>query len=426
MTEKPSLLFVNQHYWPDLAATGQMLTDLAEYLAVCGYDVSVLCSSGRYTGGGKLEAVTRERRKGVEILRQKGTGFGRSTHWGRLVDYATFFVRSLARVLRGRKFDLVVFLTTPSLVAVVGRLGSMLRNQPYAIWSMDVHPDVEERLGILPAGPVGRFFHGLSRSSYRNAEFVVVLGECMKNVIRGKGVAEEHIHTIPVWGRRDQIEPVPKPANPFVTDLGLEDRFVVMYSGNAGLAHRFDEVLGAIERMNGEADRDLEWVFVGNGPRKQEIVERVGEKWNVRYLDYWPREALKYSLSLADVHLVTMREDMAGLVVPNKLYGIMAAGRPVVMVGPGRSETARVVEREEVGYVVDPVVHGSATVERLVEVIRQLRDDDERRKRMGSRAREAFLLHYERNVACAQWEELLREELGVRVPEPSSPKTERK
>lgn len=403
---RPSILFVNQYYWPDLAATGQMLTDLAEYLAADGYDVHVLCGRDRYTGSGATDTPSRERRRGVEIVRLGGTGFGRSSHWGRLVDYSTFLAQVAARLVAGRSYDLVVLLTTPSLVDVTGRLARALRGRRYAIWSMDVHPDVEERLGILPGGPLGRVFHALSRASYGRAEFVVALGECMREALSEKGVDEERIRVIPVWGRRDQIEPVPREANPFLRDLGLEDRFVVMYSGNAGLAHRFQEVLGAIESMG---EPGLEWVFVGDGPRKREILDRVGGRDDVRYLDYWPREALKYSLSMGDVHLVTMRVDMAGLVVPNKLYGVMAAGRPVVLVGSRRSDTARIIEREAIGYVLDPSESGAETTARLVEAIRGLREDPDLRHAMGARAREAFLARYERDVTCARWEEVIRE-----------------
>lgn len=400
------LLFVNQHYWPDVAATGQYLTDLAEYLAVCGHDVTVLCSQGKYAGGGSLEAKAREERRGVEIVRLAGTGFGRMRRGGRLIDYVSFLTRALARMVRSRRYDLVVLLTTPSLLGVTGMLSRSLRGQRYAIWSMDIHPDIEERLGIIPKAGVSRIFHAIGDASYRKAEFVVVLGSCMREVLAQKGVPDDVMHTIPVWSRRDQVEPIPKAANPIVEDLGLRGRFVVMYSGNAGLAHRFREVFGAIDRMKNPAP---EWVFVGDGPRKREILERVGGTVpNFRYLDYWPREMLKYSLSVGDVHLITMRDDMAGLVVPSKLYGIMAAGRPVVFVGPRRSETARTIEGEGIGRVIDPQEEGDDATERLVEALTDLRDRPDERRRLGVRAREVFLEKFERNVCCGQWEKLIR------------------
>src|SRR5690606_9453597 len=128
MADKPSLLFVNQHYYPDFASTGQHLTDLAEHLAAEGYDVSVLCSQGRYLAG-TLEVPKREVHRGVTIRRVRATAFGRGTHLGRLIDYASFYLQVLLRVLVGRRYDYVVVLTTPPLLGTLGAVARALRGQ---------------------------------------------------------------------------------------------------------------------------------------------------------------------------------------------------------------------------------------------------------------------------------------------------------
>ena len=408
MTPKPSILFVNQHYWPDVAATGQVLSDLAEFLVAEGYDVGVLCSQGGYEGG-RLDAPAREIRRGVRVTRIPSFGFGRRRHIGRMVDYAAFLAQVAARLSSGRRWDLVVLLTTPSMLGASGWVAERLRRRPYAIWSMDVHPEIEVALGILPAAAL-RILRPFDRASHRRAEFVVALGSCMKERLVAKGVPEASIRTIPVWSRRDELEPIERAANELASELGIGEEFVVMYSGNAGLAHRFDEVVEAMRRLEGEPG--LEFVFIGGGPRKAEILERAEGIPNFRYLGYQPRGLLARSLSLGDVHLLTMRDDMAGLVVPVKLYGIMAAARPVVMIGPRGSETARTIEREEIGRVIDPVELGASAADRLVETLDELRRDPEARRRMGLRARAAFLERYERGACCASWEKLIRESIG--------------
>lgn len=405
MTTRPSILFVNQHYWPDVAATGQILSDLAEYLVADGCRVGVLCSRGSYEGG-RVEAPDREIRRGVEVTRVPSPGFGRRRHSGRLLEYAAFLAQVAGRLASGPRWDLVVLLTTPSMLPVSGWVAGRMRGRPYAIWSMDVHPEIEVALGILP-GVASRTLRPFDRASYGRAEFVVALGACMKDVLVEKGVPETLIRTIPVWSRKDELEPIERVDNDLAAELEIRDEFVVMYSGNAGLAHRFDEVLGAIERL--EDEPGLEFVFIGGGPRKAEILARADGVRNFRYLGYQPRGELARSLSLGDVHLLTMRGDMAGLVVPVKLYGIMAAARPVVMVGPRGSETARTIERERIGRVIDPAEHGDAATDVLVETLRELREDVRGRQRMGSRARAAFLERYERAACCARWERLLRE-----------------
>jgi glycosyltransferase involved in cell wall biosynthesis len=274
---------------------------------------------------------------------------------------------------------------------------------------MDIHPEIEVALGILPAG-VARVLGPFDRASHERAEFVVALGSCMKERLLAKGVPEPLIRTIPVWSRKDELEPIARRDNELASELGIGDEFVVMYSGNAGLAHRFEEVLEAMERL--DDDRGIEFVFIGGGPRKPEILAGANGRRNFRYLDYQPRGELTRSLSLGDVHLLTMRGDMAGLVVPVKLYGIMAAARPVVMMGPRDSDTARTIERERIGRVIDPDELGSGAAATLVETLQALRGDPEERRRMGLRARAAFLERYERSACCATWERLIRETLN--------------
>lgn len=406
MTLRPSILFVNQHYWPDVAATGQILSDLAEFLVAEGYEVGVLCSRGGYEGG-RLKAPDREIRRGVRVMRVPSPGFGRRSHRGRFADYAAFLGQVAARLASGRRWDLVVLLTTPSMLPVSGWIAERVRGRRYAIWSMDVHPEIEVALGILPSA-IARVLGPFDRASHGRAEFVVALGSCMKERLIAKGVPGSSIETIPVWSR-DELEPVERADNELASDLGIEDEFVVMYSGNAGLAHGFEEVLEAMERL--EDEPGIEFVFIGGGPRRAEILARAGRNRNFRYLDYQPRSALGRSLSLGDVHLLTLRGDMAGLVVPVKLYGIMAAARPVVMVGPRGSDTARTIEQERIGYVIDPEEPGAAATERLVETLRELRADPTERWRMGLRGRAAFLERYERAACCASWELLIRDVL---------------
>jgi glycosyltransferase involved in cell wall biosynthesis len=408
VTRKPSILFVNQHYWPDVAATGQILSDLAEHLVGRGFDVGVLCSQGAYEGG-RVDAPTREIRRGVRVTRLPSLALGRRSHRGRLLEYVAFLAQVAARLATGPRRDLVVLLTTPSMLPVSGWIARLVRGRRYAIWSMDVHPEIEVALGILPTW-IARALEPLDRASHRRAEFVVALGPRMKERLVDKGVSASAIRTIPVWSHDVEPDGASRSGNPLARELGIGDEFVVMYSGNAGLAHRFDEVLRAMDRL--ADDPGMEFVFVGGGPRKAEIVARAGRNRNFRYLDYRPRRELADSLTLADVHLLTLRGDMAGLVVPVKLYGIMAAGRPVVMIGPRGSESGRTIEDAGIGHVIDPAEEGTSATDRLVETLRALRGDPEGRRRMGERARDAFRAGFERGVCCAEWERVIREATG--------------
>lgn len=408
MSRGPSLLFVNQHYWPDVAATGQMLTDLAEHLAAEGFDVHVLTGSAHYAGG-DVAAPQTETRAGVTIHRVQTTAFGRGSHAGRLLDYLSFYVVVLARTVAGRRFDRVILLTTPPLLGTVGALARTLRGVRYGIWSMDLHPDAEEALGMLRAGrPLARALHVLNTWGYRRADFIVDLGRHMQARIAAKGVPAERLHTIPVWNSADEVQPAAQGASPMRAELGLAaDTFVVMYSGNAGLAHCFDEVVAAMTHLR---DRpDIAFVFVGGGPRRREIEAAAAADPGLRVhqLGYVPREQLDDALALGDAHLLTLRTDMAGIAVPSKLFGIMAAGRPVLMVGPLASEPAEAIRTHDLGVVVEPGPDGGAA---LADAIVRLASDPDEVAAMGRRARAVFLETYERDGCCAAWARLLAAE----------------
>jgi glycosyltransferase involved in cell wall biosynthesis len=411
---RPWILFVNAHYHPDVASTGQHLTDLAEYLAAEGMRISVLTSRGRYVAG-KVEAPAFEVRNGVEITRARATTFGRGSHLGRLVDYASFYLQVLLRLLGGGRPDGVVFLTTPPLLSFVGRLARLLRRQRYAIWSMDLHPDAEFAAGMLdPRGLAGRLLEWANATGYRGADFVVDLGAYMKERLLAKGVRRERTRTIHVWSRVEEIEPTPRRDNPLVDELGLRDRFVVMYSGNAGIVHDFSAVLEAMRRLRD--DPRVYFLFVGGGPQRPAIEEFAREHsiGNFAYRDYFPRDQLRFSLAVADAHLITLRAPFAGIAVPGKLYGIMASGRPAIFVGPERSDSAEAIRAGHCGVVIDPGLGGDAAA-RLTDVVRAWAADPAPARALGEAGRAEFLDRYERVPNCRAFADVIEHTWG-RVP----------
>jgi colanic acid biosynthesis glycosyl transferase WcaI len=404
-----SLLFVNQHYAPDVAATGQCLADLAEHLVRDGYDVEVMASRTRY-GAGRVDAPAHERRNGVRVTRLSATGFGRRTHLGRIVDYASFYVKVLGKLLTGRRYDGVVFLTTPPLIALVGRISRALRGQRYAIWSMDLHPEAEIAAGMLSdRSAAAKALGWLDRVAYRGADFVVDLGAYMRDRVIKKGVEKRSVHTVHIWGgREDGIEDVAG-SNPLTKYFGLEGKFVVMYSGNAGIVHDFEAIFGAMRNLRND-DRVF-FLFVGGGPRRAEVEAFAKHEGltNFAYHDYVPREMLRHSLSVAHVHLISLRSQFVGVSVPSKLYGVMASARPIIFIGPSRCETADAISEARCGVTVDPT-HGGAEAagQRLAAIIRAWADDPALAAQIGERGRDAFVERYDQRTSCAAFERVIR------------------
>ncbi len=408
------VLFINQYYWPDHASTAQHLSDLAEALAARGYDCHVVCSRGGYRPGAtRLPAA--ETHHGVRIHRVGATSLGRRTTLRRMADYLSFYAGALLRCLALHRADVVVTLTTPPILGLLGTLLRLLKGSRHVYWSMDLHPDASVALGRMdPRNPFVAALTQVSNLAYRNADRVVVLGSHMGRRVADKGVDPGRMVSIPVWSRRDEIYPLPRAGHPLRRSLGLDDKFVAMYSGNLGLAHCFEEFLGAARRLR---DRDdVVFLFVGDGPRLAEVraAKEAEGLDNVRLLDYFPREQLYASLSVADVHLISMRPEMAGIVVPGKLYGAMASGRPTLFVGPEACESAETIRRAGCGLVV-PVGDADA----VVAAIERLAADPAHARALGERGRSAFLGGFERDGCCDSWAVLVGQLAAPPRPAPA-------
>ncbi|MBX6311819.1 MAG: glycosyltransferase family 4 protein [Isosphaeraceae bacterium] len=407
-----SILFVNQHYWPSHASTAQHLTDLAESLVERGYECHVLCL--REQAGAPVEEV----HNGVHIHRVG------SSKKGRMASYLGFFVHAVREALRLPRFDTVATLTTPPIIGLIGTMLRRLKGSIHVYWSMDLHPDASLALGRMSKrNPVVAALAWLSDAVYRQADRVVVLGPYMADRIAVKGVRPNRLTTIPVWSRRDEIYPLPREGHPLRRSLGLEDQFVAMYSGRLGLPHSADEILEAARRFQGRPE--VVFLIVGDGPLMGRVraAKRAEGLDNLRLLDYFPREQLYASLSLADCHLITMRREMTGVMVPSKVYGAMASGRPAIFVGPEHCEAADAIRQADCGLLVRP---GDA--DGLVAALDYLIAHPEQARQMGERGRAAFLEAYEREGCCRQWGQLFAELVGepgpaiVPVPALSQPR----
>ena len=276
----------------------------------------------------------------VWIHRVPGLSFSRDSHVRRALAYLSLYPRLLSRALLLPPPDVIVTKTDPPMLKVLGPVLGRLTGATTVHWAQDLYPEVAEALDVIPAkGWLANTMRSLSTWALHGHDHVVAVGRCMKRRIEARGIAPEKISVIPNWAP-DTVHPVPHDQNAFRKAQGWEDKTVVMYSGNMGLAHPFEVILDAAEQLRDERP-DMVFAFVGEGPRKVWIAEQVATRGlsNVQLLPFQPKARLAESLSAADVHLVTMQPEVEGLVVPSKVYGVLAAGRPCVFLGPGRKRS---------------------------------------------------------------------------------------
>jgi colanic acid biosynthesis glycosyl transferase WcaI len=371
------ILFINQFFWPDSSATSQQLTDLATGLAQRGNQVTVLCGEGGYA---KVDAGAVP--PPVKVIRVKALPFSKSKVT-RLLSYLSFYVSAFSRGLTAPKADVVVSLTTPPLISLLGTFIKTLRGSRHFIWEQDIYPDVAIDLNyIRKGGTVDRVTGVLADYSRRHSDGIIALGECMKQRLVLRGIPAEKISIAENWSSADAITPMKRPGNP--------KELVLLYSGNLGLAHDVDTIAGAMKNLRD--DLRFRFLFVGSGGKRKQLQEFCDSNGiaSLEMRGYVPRNKLSEGLAAGDIGLVTQSNVCWGTVVPSKVYGILAAGRPVLFIGPKVATPALVIERHDCGWQIEP-----GDVEGLTSLLQHLAAHPEDVEAAGRRARQALLDHYD-------------------------------
>lgn len=406
------IILLNQAFYPDHAATAQHAHDLAKHLVQNGHEVAVVASRSIY--GSKGAALPkRETVDGIEVHRVGKSIFGKASIIARMIDFALFYLLALFKVMTIKKPDVIVPFSTPPFIALVGWMLKKCKRCKAVYWVMDLYPDVPIAFGMMkPDSFSARTLERIHRFCFNHCDRSVVLGRCMRDRLIGKGVPPKKIALIPPWADIDELAPLPRDENPLRDEWELQGKLVVMYSGNLGLAHDIDTLRGAMEKLR-ERD-DIRFVFVGGGKLMTQLQTYCEEHrlTNALFKPYQPREAIRTSLSLADLHMISQADAMTGLLVPSKLYGIMAAGRASIFIGKSGAEVARVLQENNAGQVV-----AVGDVDALTDTITQLADDPDACQRMGDAARDAMARTYDRRHACQAWERLLTECVSGDAPD---------
>jgi len=396
------VLAVNQFYPPDMSATAQLLGELCEDLVATGHEVEVIASQGTYRGGARLSG--KSNLGGVDVQRPWATSLGKASIAYRMADYSTFGATSMAAALRTRRPDVVLSLTTPPMIALGMTAVAMVRRVPLVTWVQDVYPEIADAFGVLSRSSLAyRSFFASAAAAHRFTTRIVALSDGMAQRLRAQGAPAAALRTIPNWADGRLIRPIPHANNPFRHEHQLEGRFVAMYSGNLGQGHDFTTMMAAA-RLVASVSPEITFVFVGDGARRFEAERLAAGLANVRFLPYQNKCNLASSLSAADVHLVSLREGLEGLLVPSKLYGALASGRPVFYVGPRSCEVAETIRNHDLGWE-----GRNGDADGLARVLTLLSAGGDRWGEICQNPRRTFEEKYSRRVCVGKWIEILEE-----------------
>jgi glycosyltransferase involved in cell wall biosynthesis len=388
------------------------MADLAGELSSRGWQVTMVGSSQRYDDP-SANLPLRDRWRGVDIVRFHTSRFGRGSLAGRALDYLSFYVKLpfvLWKVLR-RGDQLVAKKDTPHLGVVAGP-SARLRGARMVNWLQDLFPDIAVALGQpkLPRPAVGLLRWMRNRAS-RRADMNVAIGEGMRSLLEREGVPASRIEVVPNWSHEDAIRPLAPADSRLRARLGLQDHFVVGYSGNLGRAHEWEPLFEAANLLATNPVRIA--LLVGGGGHGYEALKREVERTglgNIHFQPYHPMEYLSDSMAAADLHLVSLRPELEGLIVPSKFYGIASAARPIAFVGDPAGELARLVLENDCGFVT-PAGRGDL----LAQAILDLAADRERGRRLGGNSRQLLDSRFSRSAAHDRWHHLLATVAGART-----------
>jgi len=398
-----SIIFVNRFFHPDHSATSQILSDLAFDMARDSFRVQVVTARGLYDDPHAVLAE-RETIGGVEIHRVFRPRFGRASITGRAIDYLAMYRAFASTVYRiAQPGDIVVAKTDPPLLSVALAPVVRRRRAKLVNWLQDLYPEVALGLGMNWLRPAAPLLKAARNLSLKSAACNVAIGDLMAARLFANGVAKDQIAVIANWCDDHEIDPALFDRNPLRAAWGLEGKFVVGYSGNLGRAHEFQTILHAAERLR-HAD-DVVFLFIGGGQLSGQLrtaVESAGLSDRFQFRPYQEARLLPQSLTLPDVHWLSLIPSMEGLIVPSKFYGIAAAGRPVIAVTDRDGEIARLVRVSNCGRHVEPG-DGQA----FANVVDELRRDRQRVEIMGANARVLLDSTFQRQTALARWRDLV-------------------
>jgi colanic acid biosynthesis glycosyl transferase WcaI len=372
------ILLINQFFWPDLAATSQLLTDLARHLHTQGHDVTVICARNSYAGEDCTEKPP------VKVIRVRDRAFQRGP-LARPLSYLSFLFLSAWVACRSGKPDIVITMTTPPLLGVVGLLVQTLRGARHYIWEMDLYPDAAVDLCVLREKSLAtRTIGFIADCARKRSSAVIVLGECMRKRVISRGIPPALVEVAENWSDGSLFHPAEKRSGGDLT---------IVYPGNLGLAHDTGTLAAAMRDL--KSNPGIRFLFVGGGQRSESLQQfcKTEEISAASFLPYCSRDRLNGYLSNCDIGLVTQRDCSLGSLVPSKVYSLMAVGLPVLYIGPAASTVAEMIRRFQCGWELR-----CGDSRQLVLLLQRLLRNRELIQEAGARSRQAFLDHYDKSA----------------------------
>jgi len=398
-----AVLVINQYFYPDISATSQIITELCVQLSN-HMDVKVLCGKPSYNPVAPLQEKLFKfyTFKGCKVIRVWNTSYSRKTFKGRILNYFTFIFFGCMEALTIKRVSVALAMTDPPFAGFIAYLMRILRGIPYIINMQDLHPDIEIQTGLLKKNILVKGWIGLNNLIFKKAECIVVLGHKIKDyLINVYKLPAEKVIVIPDFSDDESVTPHPK-MNKFLADKEFNNKFIIVHSGNMGLNQDLPVIIETANIL--KEQNELAFVLIGDGAMQATLVSMVAQYGlkNVYFLPYQLKEDLSYSLSAADVHLITLSKGLSSFILPSKTFGIMAAGRPILACIDTDSDVARMVREAKCGMVIEP-----GDSQTMADAIMKMYNEKDTLAELGSNARQYLELKLKKEFVVEQYRALL-------------------
>lgn len=376
------ILLLNLYYPPDTSATAKMAHSVVDTVSIC-HSITVLCGRPSYdTSERRAWRLYQTETVGLaRVIRAGSTDFPRFDMKKRVLNYLSYTGLAIPRALFAN-CDVVLAMTDPPFQGIIGAFVAMLKRKPYVYNIRDLYPEMALGGSLVEPGWLSRVWEILHRWGLRRATRIIVLGEDMRARIIAKGIEPSRVVVI-----RDGAEtlppnsPLPVPDRDVVRAIRGNFSFVLLHAGNIGFYGAWNTLVTAARKL---ASDGVGLVFVGAGAQRAEVEAVAAGSDNIRFLDYFNYGKISSVMAAADAHIVTVKRGLEGVVVPSKMYGILAAGKPIVAVAAKESDVASLGVQQGFAVAADP-----DNPAELVRVVRDLAADLNKLKTMGNAARAA-------------------------------------
>ena len=362
MKNKKKILIYAHYYYPDVASTGQILAELSEGM-LDAFDITVICVVPSYSGNieekYKKNRIYKEVHNGVNLIRVRVPEFDKKNKISRIKNLLAYFINSIIATIKLDKFDYIYSISQPPILGgTLGVIGKFLKGGKFIYNIQDFNPEQTMAVGYSKNKFILNLAMFLDKWNCKKSDKVIVVGRDMQETLneRFKNKKVPNNVFINNWIDEKEVHPIVshEEIDNFKCKYGLNDKFIIMYSGNIGLYYDLENIIKVIGKFK---DReDIVFAFVGDGSVKEKIEKYSIQNNlnNVKFIPYQPKEKLKYSLNSADVHWVVNAKGIKGISVPSKLYGVMAVGKPVLGVLDKGSEARLILEESNCGVCSEP------------------------------------------------------------------------